>query len=58
MVAHGPNAAETMIEYAPLVDDFSIHDGLIVASHCAEDTDGVSTADGVIRDADLVSTPD
>ena len=40
-----------MIEYAQLVDEFSIHDGLIVASHRAQDTDAILTTDGAIRDA-------
>ena len=40
-----------MVEYAQLVDEFSIHDGLIVASHRAQDTDAILTTDGAIRDA-------
>jgi predicted nucleic acid-binding protein len=48
-----PDRDETMVEYAEIVDTFSIHDGLIVASHRAQGTAAVITADGVIRDADV-----
>jgi hypothetical protein len=40
-----------LVEYAQLVTEFSIHDGLIVASHRAQETDAILTTDGVIRDA-------
>jgi predicted nucleic acid-binding protein len=40
-----------LVEYARLVDDLSVHDGLIVASHRAQDTDAILTTDGAIRDA-------
>ena len=40
-----------MVEYAQLVNEFSIHDGLVVASHRAQDTDAILTTDGAIRDA-------
>jgi len=40
-----------IVEYAEVVDGFSIHDALIVASHRAQDTDAVLTSDGVIQDA-------
>ena len=40
-----------MVEFAKVVDGFSIHDALIVASHRAQDTDAVLTTDGVIREA-------
>lgn len=39
-----------LIEYAQLVDEFSIHDGLIVASHRAQATDAILTTDSVIRE--------
>lgn len=42
---------EVMVEYAAIVDEFSIHDDLIVASHHAHGTEAVITADGVVRDA-------
>lgn len=48
-VAPVDNAA--LAEYAEVVDAFSIHDGLVVASHRAEGTDAVLTSDGVIEDA-------
>jgi hypothetical protein len=40
-----------MVEYAQLVDEFSIHDGLIVASHRVQETDAILTTDGTIHDA-------
>ena len=40
-----------LAEYAQVVDDFSIHDGLIVASHRARDTDAIITTDSTITDA-------
>lgn len=56
LVGNGPisvtpvNDAE-LVEYAQLVDEFSIHDSLIVASHRAQETDAILTTDGVIRNA-------
>lgn len=38
-------------EYARIIDEFSIHDALIVASHRVRETDAVITSDGVIRAA-------
>lgn len=40
-----------LIEYAGVVDEFSIHDALIVAGHRAQDTDAIITTDGAIDDA-------
>lgn len=40
-----------LAEYAHVVAAFSIHDGLIVASHRSRDTDAIITADGTITDA-------
>lgn len=40
-----------LVEYAQPVDEFSIHDGLIVASHRAQNTDAILTTDGAVRDA-------
>jgi len=40
-----------LVEYAQVVDRFSIHDGLIVASHRARSTDAILTSDGAIGDA-------
>jgi len=41
-----------LIEYAQVESQFSIHDGLIVASHRSQGTDAIITTDGVIADAD------
>ncbi len=38
-------------EYAQIADEFSIHDGMIVASYRARETDAILTTDGVIREA-------
>lgn len=56
LVANGPVSVapvgdEELAEYARIVDEFSIHDGLVVASHWAGGTDAILTTDGVIRDA-------
>lgn len=40
-----------LVEYARIVDELSIHDALIVASHRARETDAIITSDGVIADA-------
>lgn len=40
-------------EYAQLVDEYSIHDGVIVASHRTRGTDAIITTDSVIHDADI-----
>jgi len=50
-VAVAPVGEPELSEYAELAVDFSIHDGLIVASHRAEDTEAIVTSAGVIRDA-------
>ncbi|ESS08202.1 MAG: PIN domain protein [uncultured archaeon A07HN63] len=41
-----------LIEYAKLESEFSIHDGLIVASHRSRGTDAIITTDSVIAAAD------
>ena len=56
LVGNGPVSVAPVddaevVEYTRLVDEFSIHDGLIVASHRARDTDAILTTDGAIRDA-------
>lgn len=54
LVGDGPislasvNDAE-LVEYATIVDEFSIHDGMIVASHRAQETDAIITSDKEIR---------
>jgi predicted nucleic acid-binding protein len=56
LVGNGPVAVAPvddaeLIEYVQVVDEFSIHDALIVSSHRAQGTDAILTTDGVIRDA-------
>lgn len=46
-----PVADDELAEYARHVSEFSIHDGLVVASHRTRDTDAVLTSDGVIADS-------
>ena len=50
-VSVSPVESETLTEYVQMVDEFSIHDGLIVASHCASETEAVLTSDTVIAEA-------
>ena len=50
-VSVAPVDDSELFEYARIVDEFSIHDGLIVASHRAQDTDAIITTDGEINDA-------
>ena len=40
-----------LIEYAQVESEFSIHDGVIVASHRTRGTDAIITTDSVIADA-------
>jgi predicted nucleic acid-binding protein len=51
LVGNGPIAVAPiddaeLAEYAQLVGEFSIHDGLIVASHRAQETTAILTTDG------------
>lgn len=50
-VSVAPVEATVLGEYTRLVEAFSIHNGLIVASHRAQGTDAIVTTDGVIADA-------
>lgn len=50
-VSVAPVDDAALVEYAQVVDEFSIHDALVVASHRARDTDAIVTTDGVIDDA-------
>lgn len=50
-VSVAPIDEAALVEYAQLVDEFSIHDGLIVASHRTQDTNAIITTDSVISDA-------
>ena len=56
LVSNGPIAVadmgdEEIAEYTQVVDEFSIHDGLVVASHRVAGTEAVITIDGVINEA-------
>lgn len=50
-VSVAPIDEAALVEYAQLVDEFSIHDGQIVASHRTRDTNAIITTDSVISDA-------
>lgn len=52
-VSVAPISDEELVEYAKVVDGFSIHDAMIVASHRAQGTDAIITTDGAIRNAGL-----
>lgn len=49
-VSVSPVSEQELAEYVDVIDDFNIHDGLIVASHYARGTEAVITSDRVIRD--------
>ena len=56
LVSNGPIAVadmgdEEIAEYTQVVNEFSIHDGLVVASHRVAGTEAVITTDGVINEA-------
>lgn len=42
---------DELVEFATVVDEFSIHDAMVVASHRAAETDGIVTSDGAVGDA-------
>jgi len=50
-VSVAPVGDAEMVEYAQVVDAFSIHDAMIVASHRAHETEAILTTDGVITEA-------
>lgn len=52
-ISIAPIDDEEIIEYAQVVNEFSIHDAFIVASHHVQDTDAVISSDSVIRKADI-----
>lgn len=52
-VSVAPVDDDALVEYARAVEEFSIHDGLVVASHRARGTDAIITADRTIRDAGI-----
>ena len=50
-ISVAPVGDAELAECAQVIDGFSIHGALIVASHRARDTEAIVTSDGVIRDA-------
>jgi predicted nucleic acid-binding protein len=42
---------DELVEFTAVVDKFSIHDAIVVASHRTAETDGIVTSDGVISEA-------
>lgn len=50
-ISVAPVGDAELTAYATLVGEFSIHDGLIIASHRAQETDAIITTDGIINDA-------
>ena len=44
---------EEIAEYTQVVNEFSIHDGLVVVSHRVAGTEAVITTDGVIDEAGI-----
>ena len=58
LLANGPVSTasigdDELAEYVTIVGQFSIHDGLLIASHRARGTDAIITTDDVIDDAGL-----
>lgn len=54
-VSSAPVEEEELAEYVQVVEEFNIHDGLIVASHYAHGTEAVVTSDGAIQDAGVAT---
>ncbi len=50
-ISVAPVGDAELTEHAQVIDGFSVHDALIVASHRVRDTEAVVTSDGVTRDA-------
>jgi predicted nucleic acid-binding protein len=46
-----PVGGEDLAEYASVVDEFSIHDAAVVASHRTHNTEAIITTDGVISES-------
>lgn len=56
LVANGPVSVsaigeEELVAFAEVVEEFSLHDALVVASHQVDGTEAVITSDGVIAEA-------
>lgn len=49
-ISVAPVSDKELAEYAQIVDEFTIHDALIVASHLAQETDAIITTDGTVRE--------
>ena len=54
-VSSTPVAEAELAEYVQVVEEFNIHDGLIVASHYARRTEAVITSDAAIQDAGVTT---
>ncbi|WP_435197063.1 hypothetical protein [Natronomonas sp. EA1] len=54
-VSVAPVGERELAEYVRVVDAFNIHDGLIVASHNANETEAVITSDSAIEDAGVAT---
>jgi len=54
-VSSAPLAEAELAEYVRVVEEFNIHDGLIVASHYARGTDAVISSDTAIQDAGVAT---
>jgi hypothetical protein len=52
-VSLAPVDDDELVEFATVVDEFSIHDGMIVASHRVQETDAIITSDKEIRGSDI-----
>ncbi|PSP76158.1 hypothetical protein BRC81_13460 [Halobacteriales archaeon QS_1_68_20] len=50
-VSVAPVGEAELAEYAHLVEEFSIHDTFVVASHVAQETEAIVTTEGVLGDA-------
>ena len=50
-ISVAPVGDAELTEHAQVIDGFSVHDALTVASHRVRDTEAVVTSDGVTRDA-------
>jgi len=54
-VSLAPVADAELAAFTEVVDEFSIHDALVVASHRARNTEAVITSDGVIEEAGVAT---
>jgi predicted nucleic acid-binding protein len=54
-ISPAPVGEAELAEYTQVVDEFTIHDGLVVASHNANETDAVITSDRAIEDAGVTT---